>query len=43
MFFLNITVSGGHCYMNSHTVSENNNHNSIYTTNKSDESTHDKP
>ena len=30
-------MSGGNCFMNSHTLYENNNHNSIDYTNKSDE------
>ena len=33
----NIDVSGGHCYMNSHTISESKIHNSIDYTKNSDE------
>ena len=33
----NVDFSGGNFYMNSHTVSEENSHNSIYSTKKSDE------
>ena len=29
-------VSGGNCFMNSHTIYKANNHNSIYSTNKRD-------
>ena len=29
-------VSGGHCFMNSHTLFEANNHNSVDSTNKMD-------
>ena len=34
--FKNSDVSGGHCYVNSHTASEANNNKSIYSTKKSD-------
>ena len=40
--FFNGDVSGGHCYSNIQTVSESNNHKSIYSTNKSDKSTHNR-
>ena len=34
----NIDVSGGNCFMNSHTISEANNLKIIYSTNKGDKS-----
>ena len=32
----NVDASGGHCFMNNHTLYEANNNNSIYSTNKRD-------
>ena len=34
----NVNISGGQCYINSHALYEVNNHNSVYSKNKRDES-----
>ena len=40
--FLNGDISGGHCYMNSHAISEAKNHKYIASTKKNDDNTHNR-